>query len=183
VLILGATGTSGQLAVQIAKSRGASHIVAAGRNPEALASLSDLGATRTISLTQDPGALLADLTSAIADNNIRVVLDYLYGLPAEATLQAIANSHPKARIRYIQIGNLAGATIPLSAHLLRSTDIELLGSGYGSADLRAIRSAIGNFFTHISTNRPVFNYATHPLSEITPRWTEPSTTTRLVFIP
>jgi NADPH2:quinone reductase len=183
VLILGATGTSGQLAIQIAQSRGASHIVAAGRNPETLATLTSLGATRTISLTQSPSDLLADLTSAIADHNIRVVLDYLYGPVAETTLQAIANSRPKARIRYIQIGNLAGDTIPLAAHLLRSTDIELLGSGYGSADLRAIRAAISNFFTHISTHRPHFSYATSPLSEVTARWTEKETTTRLVFIP
>lgn len=183
VLILGATGTSGQLAIQIAKSRGASYIVAAGRNPETLATLTALGADRTISLSQDPTALIPDLTSAIADNNIRIVLDYLYGPIAEATLAAIANSKPTNRIRYVQIGNLAGATITLPAQLLRSTDIELLGSGLGSANLSAVKDAIANFFTQIATNRPTFNYKTASLSEVANRWTEKETITRQVFIP
>lgn len=57
VLILGATGNSGQMAMQIAKLMGASQIIAAGRNPERLRSLTQYGADVVISLTGDPGAV------------------------------------------------------------------------------------------------------------------------------
>ena len=49
-LILGATGVTGKLAVQIAKLLGAARVVAAGRNQQALNALRDMGADATISL-------------------------------------------------------------------------------------------------------------------------------------
>ncbi|QMV18977.1 zinc-binding dehydrogenase [Granulicella sp. 5B5] len=186
VLILGATGTSGQLAVQIAKARGAGHIIAAGRNPEALEKLKSLGADRTISLTQDRDAIIADYRSAIADCGIDVVLDYLWGPAAEATLAAISQRgviKSGTRVRFVQIGNLAGENISLSAHTLRSTNLELLGSGFGSADLTAIRTAITEFFTLTTTHPFDFSYKTAPLSEVTALWNEKDQATRLVFQP
>lgn len=184
VLILGATGTSGQLAVQIARARGASQIIAAGRNPEALAKLTTLGADRTVSLAQTGDALIADLRSAIADARANIVLDYLYGPVAEATLAAIAQSRPTSRVRFVQIGNLAGENITLSAHTLRSTDAELLGSGFGGASLAAILSAVANFFTLTATHTFDFSYKTAPLSAVTTLWNQKeSEATRLVFIP
>lgn len=59
VLILGATGSAGQLAVQIAKRMGARRVIAAGRNPEALAKAKDLGADETISLELGRDELVA----------------------------------------------------------------------------------------------------------------------------
>ena len=50
VLILGATGVTGKLAIQIAKLLGAARVVAAGRNPESLSTLHQLGADATIQL-------------------------------------------------------------------------------------------------------------------------------------
>jgi hypothetical protein len=44
VLVLGATGNAGQMAVQIAKFLGAGNVAAAGRDPERLARLTSLGA-------------------------------------------------------------------------------------------------------------------------------------------
>ena len=90
VFILGATGTSGQLAVQIAKARGARHIIAAGRNPEALEKLKSLGADTVISLQQDRDALIAAFRNAFAEHGVDVVLDYLWGPPAESVLAAIS---------------------------------------------------------------------------------------------
>src|SRR5277367_405541 len=52
VLVLGATGVAGQLAVQIAKRLGARRVIAAGRNPKALEELKSLGADSVISLDQ-----------------------------------------------------------------------------------------------------------------------------------
>ena len=53
VLVLGATGTVGLVAVQAAKLLGAKHVVAAGRNPERLERAAELGADATVSLEQD----------------------------------------------------------------------------------------------------------------------------------
>ena len=186
VLILGATGVSGQLAVQIAKSRGARRVIATGRNPQALAELTNLGADAIISLDQSPETLTAALRNEIATNGVDVVLDYLWGPPAEALLAAIAQKgldHAAPRIRYVQIGNMAGATISLPAATLRSSGLELLGSGFGSASLSQIRQAITDFFTHLATNPLHFALKTAPLSEVTTLWNTNDPAVRLVFQP
>jgi NADPH2:quinone reductase len=186
VLILGATGVSGQLAVQIAKSRGARRIIATGRNPKALAELTNLGADAIISLDQSPEALIAALRNEIATHGVDIVLDYLWGSPAEALLAAIAQKgldHAAPRIRYVQIGNMAGPTINLPAATLRSSGLELLGSGFGSASLDQIRHAITDFFTHIATNPLHFALKTAPLSEVTNLWNTNDQGVRLVFQP
>jgi NADPH2:quinone reductase len=187
VLILGATGTSGQLAVQIAKSRGARRVVATGRNPEALEKLKSLGADEIISLDQDHPRLTAQFKDEFNQFTPDIVLDYLWGPPAETLLSAIAQkglSHTAPRIRYVQIGNMAGPTISLPAATLRSSGLELLGSGFGSASLDQIRQAILAFFDQIATIPLHFALKTAPLSEVTALWNTPeSEATRLVFIP
>ena len=187
VLILGATGVSGQLAVQIAKYRGARHIVAAGRNPEALAKLKSLGADTVISLDQSPEALTAAFRAEITDPGIDIVLDYLWGAPAEALIAAIAQrgglSHSSSRIRYIDIGSTAGPNISLPAAALRSSGLELLGSGFGSASMTQIRQAITEFFALAATQPFDFSIKTAPLSEVTTLWNEKDQATRIVFLP
>lgn len=186
VLILGATGVAGQLAVQIAKSRGARRVIAAGRNPQALELLKSLGADATISLDQTPEALITAFRNEITTNGIDIVLDYLWGPPAEAFLSAIAQKgldHAAPRIRYVQIGNMAGPTINLPAATLRSSGLELLGSGFGSVSLDQIRQAIADFFTLIAVNPLEFTLKTVPLSEVTTLWNTPDQATRLVFQP
>ncbi len=186
VLILGATGTAGQLAVQIAKSQGARRVIATGRNPQALAALTTLGADATISLDQPAEALVAALRNEIATHGVDIVLDYLWGPPAEALLSAIAQkglNHAAPRIRYIQIGNSAGPTISLTAATLRSSGLELLGSGFGSASLAQIREAITTFFTQLATHPLHFAFKAAPLSEITTLWNTNDQATRLVFQP
>jgi len=171
--------------VQIAKSRGARRVIALGRNPEALAELTTLGADATISLTQSPEALTAALRNELA-NGVDIVLDYLWGTPAESLLAAIAQKgldHAAPRIRYIQIGNMAGPNISLSAATLRSSGLELLGSGFGSASLSQIRQAITDFFTHITTNPLHFALKAAPLSEVATLWNTNDQATRLVFQP
>ena len=186
VFILGATGTSGQLAVQIAKARGARHIIAAGRNPEALEKLKSLGADTVISLQQDRDALIAAFRNAFAEHGVDVVLDYLWGPPAESVLAALSQKgavKSGARVRYVQIGNLAGPTIPLEAHTLRSTNLEILGSGFGSASVDAILKAIAEFFTLAATKPFTFSYKTVPLADVEKLWNEKEQATRIVFQP
>jgi NADPH2:quinone reductase len=186
VLVLGATGVSGQLAVQIAKSRGARRVIATGRNPQALELLTALGADATISLDQTPEAITAALRNELTTHSVDIVLDYLWGPPAETLLAAIAQKgldHAAPRIRYVQIGNMAGPSISLSAATLRSSGLELLGSGFGSASLDQIRQAVADFFAAIAINPVEFTYKTAALSEVSALWNTDDQGVRLVFQP
>jgi len=186
VLILGATGTAGQLAVQIAKARGARRVVAAGRNPEALERLRTLGADAVISGVQELDALIAAFRAEFAGDGIDVVLDYVWGLPAEAVLGAIAQKgaiKSGTRIRYVQIGSLAGPTISLAASTLRSANLEILGSGFGSASMDDILKGIAEFFSLCATQKIEFAYKTAPLRDVEALWNAKGDGERLVFVP
>lgn len=130
VLVLGATGGSGRPAVAVARHLGA-RVIAAGRNT---AVLDAVGADATIDL----GAPEAEITEALRGEKIDVVVDYLWGRPAELTLAALEKRGPA---EYVQIGTMAGAEIALPGALLRSTDIRLLGSGFGSFTMAEVAAA------------------------------------------
>jgi len=183
VLILGATGVAGQLAVQIAKRRGAKRVIACGRNPQSLEKTKSLGADATISLELPREELVASLRREI-EAGIDVVLDYLWGPPAEATLEAIAKrDNATLRLRYVQIGQSAGRTIPFDASMLRSSAVELLGSGFGSVALPDLLTSIADFFAE--TARAPFDISVRalPLRDINSAWDEPEGDSRFVFIP
>ncbi len=186
VLILGATGVAGQLAVQIARRQGARRITAVGRNPRALEELQSLGADRTISLDQEHDALVAAFRSEFAEAGVDVVLDYLWGKPAESALEAITQrglGKKGARIRFVQIGSSAGPAINLQAAVLRSSGLELVGSGFGSASLDQLRAAITEFFQAAATKPFDFNLKTAPLRDVESLWNSAEQGTRLVFQP
>jgi NADPH2:quinone reductase len=186
VLILGATGTSGSLAVQIARLRGARRVVAVGRNAKTLEHLKALGADAVISLQQEYGALVAALREEINQNGVDVVLDYLWGSPAAALLEAIAKKGPgksAPRVRYIQIGSMAGPTVELAAATLRSSGLELLGSGFGSASMDQIQLAITEFFALAAKEPFHFVIRRVPLSEVAAAWNAPEENERIVFQP
>lgn len=186
VLILGATGIAGKLSVQIAKRLGARRVVASGRNPQALEELKSLGADATISLTQDHDALISAFRNEIALNGVDVILDYLWGAPAEAVLAAIAQKglkHASARIRFIQIGNSAAPTITLPAATLRSSGLELLGSGFGSASMDEIFQAVREFFEVAAKTPFQVSLKTVPLREIETVWNDKEGEARIVFKP
>jgi len=186
VLILGATGVAGRLAVQVAKRFGARRVVAAGRNPRALEMLKELGADAVISLDQEHDPLVTALRAEHAGAGVDVVLDYVWGHPAECLLEAISQRGLRkaaSRVRFIQIGESAGRTISLPAATLRSSGLELLGSGFGSASLNQIRAAVEQFFKIAAREPFQFNVKTAPLSDIEALWNDPEQGTRIVFQP
>ena len=186
VLILGATGVAGRLAVQITSRLGARRVIAVGRNPQALEMLKELGADAVISLDQEHDPLVAAFRGEYARAGVDVVLDYLWGHPAECVLEAISQKglrKASSRVRFVQIGESAGGTISLRAASLRSSGLELLGSGFGSASLNQLRAAIEEFFKVAATEPFQFNMKTAPLSDIEALWNSPEQGTRLVFQP
>ncbi len=141
VLVNGATGTAGRLAVQIAKFLGARKIVATARNAEALKSVAALGADVAIPLIEDEANLEGRFKEQFADG-VDVVIDYLWGRSAASLLIAGAKAGPDAvPIRFVQVGSVSGSDITLPSAALRSSAIELMGSGIGSIPFdRFVRS-------------------------------------------
>jgi NADPH2:quinone reductase len=186
VAILGATGVAGQLAVQIAKRLGARRVIAAGRNPQALEKVRELGADATVSLLQEHEALVSAFRREWAEAGVDVVLDYLWGHPAESVLEAISQKGLKiatSPVRFIQIGESAGHLISLPAATLRSSKLELLGSGFGSASFEQIWHALGEFFDAAANEPFQFNTRIAPLQNIDAHWNSPEQGVRLVFQP
>lgn len=146
VLINGATGFTGQMAIQIARHYGAKKIIVTGRNEKTLQSLLELGADEIISLKQDDETIIAQLKEIHSKTPIDIILDYLWGHPAELILSAIkGNGSFTNKIRYVTIGGMAGDSIQLSSGILRSVDLQLSGSGLGSwskAEVRLLFSEI-----------------------------------------
>lgn len=133
VLINGATGFTGKVAVQLAKRYGAGKIIVTGRNEESLQSLLALGADEIVLLKQDDEAFAQKLKSIHTTTPINVVIDYLWGHSAEIILSTFkGNGTFSSNTRYISIGAMTGDTIQLSSQILRSTDLQLSGSGLGS---------------------------------------------------
>jgi NADPH:quinone reductase-like Zn-dependent oxidoreductase len=186
VLVLGATGVAGRLSVQIARRFGARRVIAAGRNPKALEELKTLGADGVVSLDQPADALTAAFRKELAQDPVDVVLDYLWGTPAEALLAALSHkglSKATARIRYIQVGAMAGPTISLPAATLRSSAIEILGSGFGSARMDEILRAVADFFQMAAAQPFQFQPKAVPLQEVEAFWNVSDAGTRVVFQP
>jgi NADPH:quinone reductase-like Zn-dependent oxidoreductase len=135
VLINGATGVTGMIAVQIAKHWGASKITVTGRNPILLEKSKMLGADDIISLKQEEGVILSQLKQSHSKAPFDLVIDYLWGRPMELILQSLKGGSVTAytpKVKVVTIGSMAGEHISLSSGTLRSSDIELLGSGLGS---------------------------------------------------
>jgi NADPH:quinone reductase len=121
VLVLGATGAVGQVAVQMAKLRGAARIVAAGRNAELLARAEQLGADASVRL-DDAGDLVEAFKAAFDGQGPSYVFDPLWGEPGAAAVEAAA---PGARI--VQLGQSAGPTATLASAAIRFKQLTIFG--------------------------------------------------------
>ncbi|WP_029270278.1 zinc-binding alcohol dehydrogenase family protein [Flavobacterium sp. KJJ] len=133
VLINGATGFTGQIAIQIAKHYGAKRIIVTGRNEKTLQSLLELGADEIVCLKQDDEIIVNQLKTIHENASIDIIIDYLWGHSAELIFASLkGNGSFTHKVRYVSVGSMAGDSIQLSAGILRSVDLQLSGSGLGS---------------------------------------------------
>jgi NADPH:quinone reductase-like Zn-dependent oxidoreductase len=188
VLVLGATGASGRLAIQWAKLHGAGRIVAAGRNQQVLDSLHALGADATIRLDQAPADLVGAFTDAAHDTGYDVVVDYVWGPPAEALITTLTGTDltaaASARTRLVQVGQLAGPTIALPAAALRSSGLEILGSGSGvSPSGEVVMDAYHRLMALAAEGEFVIDIEQVPLTDIEQAWQRDPQSPRLVITP
>ncbi len=134
VLINGATGFAGQMAVQVARMLGAGRVVGTGRDDAALQAIRQLGADGVIDLKQSDEKIADAFTTAAGESGYHVILDFLWGHPTEVLIQTLVPhelSFAKHRIRLVQIGDMAGPTISLSADALRTSGLEIVGGADG----------------------------------------------------
>jgi NADPH:quinone reductase-like Zn-dependent oxidoreductase len=182
VLVLGATGNAGQMAVQIAKFLGAGHVTAAGRNVERLAALTSLGADETVSLTGEPDEVALALEAAGAD--VDVVIDYLWGSATELAIPALVKGRTERSkpLSWIQIGSMAGTTITLPSAALRAANLQLLGSGQGSLTTAGIVAELPELAEQITAGTFVVDPVATALSDVESAWSAPTAPgQRIVF--
>jgi NADPH:quinone reductase-like Zn-dependent oxidoreductase len=180
VLINGATGTSGRLAVQVAKYLGAKKVIATGRQAASLQSIKALGADQTILLDENRDALENTFKEQFA-GGVDVVLDYLWGHSAECLLIAASRVGTDKPIRFIQIGTASGANITLPGAILRSTAIELKGSGLGSVPLNRIVRGIKEVLHAALASRFEMVTKPVPLTKVEQVWSSNAYMPRVVF--
>ena len=184
VLVLGATGNAGTMAVQIAKRLGAGRVVGAGRDPGRLSALTGLGADATVALTDDHAATDAALAAAAAD--VDIVLDYVWGAPTERAIVALLTGREdRSRpLEWIEVGSVAGPTIQLPSAALRSAALRLSGSGQGSIPGGAYLAELPALVDEIDAGRLSLVAESVALSEVERVWTQPDVPgRRTVFVP
>ena len=184
VLILGATGSAGQMAVQVAKRLGAGRVVGAGRDKTRLDTLPDFGADATVALTDDADVTAAALAAAASE--VDLVIDYLWGKPASEAMMALlrARSDRSKALNWIQIGSMAGPTIELPSVALRSANLRLQGNGQGAVSTRAYLAELPSLIDEIDNGGLVVKAQAVPLAEVETAWTAPEVPgVRTVLVP
>jgi NADPH:quinone reductase len=163
VLVLGATGTVGLVAVQAAKLLGAERVVAVGRNPERLKRAAELGADATVSLEDDD--LAAALKDAAGGDGPTYVVDTLWGPPAVAAIQAAAPGW-----RLVQIGQSAGGEATVASAAIRGK----MGEIYGFTDFAVpagdFREHYLRLVGHAAAGEIQFDIESYPLDRIAEAW-------------
>ncbi len=170
VLVLGATGNAGAMAVQVARRLGAGRVVGAGRDAGRLRALIRAGADEAVQLTTDAGATCEALAAAAAETDI--VLDYLWGKPAQLAITALltARSDRGRALDWIQVGAVAGPTIELPSAALRSANFRLQGSGQGSVSPHGYLAELPSLVAEISAGTVAVRAHPMPLAAVEEAW-------------
>jgi len=184
VLVLGATGNAGQMAIQVARRLGAGRVVGAGRDRGRLASLPGIGADTTVALTDDPDATAAALAAAASE--VDLVIDYLWGKPAAEAIMALlqARADRSRALDWIQIGSMAGPTIELPSVALRSANLRIQGNGQGAVSARAYLAELPSLIDEIDNGGIAVTARAMPLADVESVWTAPELPgVRTVLVP
>jgi NADPH:quinone reductase-like Zn-dependent oxidoreductase len=163
VLVLGATGNAGRLAVQVAHHLGAGAVIAAGRR------------------RPDGGASLDELDAAA---DVDVVLDYLWGTPTADAMRTIvtARTDRERPLTWVEIGSVAGPTAEIPSAALRAARLQLVGSGQGSVPTADILAELPALAAEITTGTFTTDAVPIPLADVETSWHRP-TPDRIVLIP
>lgn len=194
VLVLGATGMAGRIAVDNAFALGAKTVVAVGRNTATLSAQvaqhrkPDAGTELRIVALAPDGDGAADsesITDAMCGRPPTTVIDFLWGSVAESTFVALGHSSLDTDdfdVTHIEIGTMSGAQANVPGALLRSRGYTLRGSGLGGTPLAEMLERLPEFIGQIATGAVHIPYSAYPLSEIDAAWAA-SDGSRAVVVP
>lgn len=182
VLVMGATGMAGRLAVQSAFALGADAVVAVGRDANRLEEVAALGAVPVSLEGSDPVTALAEVLAGAAPS---IVLDYVWGPVAEVAFAAL-NRVPfdedgGDETVYTQIGALAGHGAVLPADLLRSRPIRIVGSGIGSVSTQRLLAELPAVIALVADGTLTVPYTAFPIEQAAQAWAH--TGDRAVIVP
>jgi NADPH:quinone reductase-like Zn-dependent oxidoreductase len=170
VLVLGATGNAGTMAVQVAKRLGAGTVVGAGRDSARLNALRSVGADEIVQLTADSEA--TDRALGGAAGEVDIVIDYLWGEPTQRAIVALltARADRSRALDWIQIGAIAGPTIELPSVALRSANLRLQGNGQGAVSPKAYLEELPSLLDEVKAGTIVLEPRSKPLADVEEIW-------------
>jgi len=163
VLVLGATGAVGSVAVQVAKLLGAGRVVAADLAQERLHHLLERGADAVVEI--DTAAELDAALREAAGGHVDVTIDMLWGAPAVAAMQAAGRG-----ARHIEIGNMAGAELTLPAPLIRSVSLDVRGFSVAHPPVELRREAYLRLTDHAARGDVRVDVERVPLAGVAAAW-------------
>jgi NADPH2:quinone reductase len=163
VLILGATGSVGRVAVQASKLREAKRIVAAGRRKDELEHLRELGADEVVELDGDLEEAFRD---AAGGEGPTIVIDPLWGPPLVAALNAAA---PGARV--VNVGQSAAPEATITSNAVRGKQAEIFGFSIYRAPRSVFRASYEELLEHAAAGRVQFDaIETYPFERLQEAW-------------
>lgn len=188
VLILGATGVTGQLCARLAHRAGAGRVIAAGRNTTVLDRLvADGAADATLRLDGTDADITAAIRAELPDGGFDLVVDYLWGHPTELLLAAIGRHDliPRGvRTRLLQVGEMAGPDLTLPAAVLRSAGLEIIGVGSGTfPPVDTVMTGLKELLDLVADGALRLDVTRVPLSEVAGWWHRDQAGSRTVFVP
>jgi NADPH:quinone reductase-like Zn-dependent oxidoreductase len=175
VLVLGATGNAGRMAVQVAKRFGAAQVVGVGRDEALFPSLRELGADETCTFEQ---------LSHAAD--VDVVIDYVWGEPAARAMTELltARADRSSPLTWIEVGSVAGLVAPIASAALRSARLQIVGSGIGSVPGRDFIEELPELAKAVAAGGFDVRARAVPLAEVEQAWTQTrGSADRVVLVP
>lgn len=184
VLVLGATGNAGTMAIQVAKRLGAGRVIGAGRDRSRLERLAAIGADEVVPLTDDEQETSRALSAAAGD--VDIVLDYVWGQPAQQAMVALlqGRSDRSRALEWIQIGAMAGPTIELASVALRSANLRLQGNGQGAVSPATYRAELPSLVAEIDAGNLTISANREPLADVEAVWKRPEGSgERTVLVP
>lgn len=180
VLVLGASGAVGQVAVQAARVLGARRIIAASRNETGREQALKHGADAVVDLHGDEVGDIARRIMEACDGPLNLVIDPVWGLPAEAAIKVLGVGG-----RLVNIGSSAGTGVRIESAILRSRLQNILGYTNNGVSSQQKAAAFAEILTHAAARRISVQRETIPLSRIGEAWERQAASAhrKLILIP
>jgi NADPH2:quinone reductase len=174
-------GTSGRIAAQLAARQGA-RVVAAGRSQRVLDDLQARGASAAIRVDRPRDELAAAIA---AEGPYDLIVDYLWGTPAEAVFAALADAgRARERIRYVLVGMSAAEVAGLPAMTMRKAPVQIFGGGIGGrAGLAESAAAYDSLLELAAAGEITLDLEPVPLADVEQAWSRTDDGRRVVFVP